>query len=177
MKFTPTKISGVYVVDLEKREDERGFFARAFCVNEFADQDMVTEYKQCNISSNYKRGTIRGLHYQIAPHAETKLIRCLSGRIFDVCVDLRPASTTYKQWFGIELSAENYRMLYVPTGFANGYQTLADNSTAYYSSSTVYAPEFERGIRWNDPAFGITWPITDIVILSEKDKILPDYKL
>lgn len=176
MKFTPGKISGSFIIDLDKREDERGFFARAFCVNEFEEQGLVSKFVQSNMSTNYKKGTIRGLHYQKAPHEEVKVFRCIKGKVFDVVVDLRKDSPTYKQWMGVELSDENHLMLYVPAGCANGYQALEDGAEMLYMVSEFYTPGAEAGIRWNDPVFGIEWPIMDEVIVSEKDQNQIDYK-
>jgi dTDP-4-dehydrorhamnose 3,5-epimerase len=173
--FTETDLENAFVVDLERREDERGFFARAWCADEFADAGLSTRVVQCNVSFNRHRGTLRGMHYQVPPHAEAKLVRCTRGAIYDVIIDLRPESPTYKRWAGFELSAENGRALYVPEGFAHGYQTLTDEVEAFYQVSEFYAPGAERGVRWNDPAFGIEWPLPDDPIMSEKDKTWPDF--
>ncbi|HEX2111114.1 MAG TPA: dTDP-4-dehydrorhamnose 3,5-epimerase [Gaiellaceae bacterium] len=175
MIFTETDLKDAFVVDLERREDERGFFARAWCANEFADAGLSTRLVQCNVSFNRYRGTLRGMHYQVAPHAEVKLVRCTRGAIYDVIIDLRPESPTYKQWEGFELSAGNGRALYVPEGFAHGYQTLTDEVETFYQVSEFYAPGAERGVRWNDPAFGVEWPLPDDPIMSEKDKTWPDF--
>lgn len=174
MIFTETKLKGAYIVDLEKREDERGFFARGWCQNEFEAHGLTPRVAQVNISSNKKRGTLRGMHYQIAPYEETKLVRCTRGALYDVIVDLRPASPTYRQWFGVELTADNYKMLYVPEGFAHGFITLQDETEATYQVSQFYTPGSERGLRYNDPAFGIEWP-AEVQVISEKDKSWPDY--
>jgi dTDP-4-dehydrorhamnose 3,5-epimerase len=173
--FTETDLENAFVVDLERREDERGFFARAWCADEFADAGLSTRVVQCNVSFNRHRGTLRGMHYQVPPHAEAKLVRCTRGAIYDVIIDLRPESPTYKRWAGFELSAENGRALYVPEGFAHGYQTLTDDVETFYQVSEFYAPGAERGVRWNDPAFGIEWPLPDDPIMSEKDKTWPDF--
>jgi dTDP-4-dehydrorhamnose 3,5-epimerase len=173
--FSETKLPGAFVIDLERRVDDRGFFARAWCAREFADHGLSTEVVQCNVSHNERRGTLRGLHYQVAPHEEVKLVRCTRGALWDVIVDLRSASATYKHWLGVELTAENGRLLYVPPGFAHGYQTLEPDTEAYYQVSAYYAPEAERGARWDDPAFGITWPDPDGAFLSEKDATWPDF--
>ncbi len=172
MKFIKTPLEGAYVVELEKREDERGFFARAFCVDEFAEHGLKTEIKQSNLSGSVQKGTTRGLHYQVAPMAEVKFIRCIKGSVFDVLVDMRPESPTYKQWFGIELTEENQTAIYIPEGFAHGHQTLEDNSQIMYLTTQVYSPEHERGIRWNDPAIGVKWPLEPTVV-SDKDQAWP----
>lgn len=175
MIFTETSLSGAFIVDLDPREDERGFFARAWCRDEFAAQGLAIDLAQANLSFSRKRGTIRGLHYQVAPHGEAKSIRCIRGAIYDVAVDLRPESPTYEQWVGVELTSENRRMLYIPQGCAHGYQTLEDDSEALYHVSEAYAPEAERGVRWNDPAFGIAWPETAGALVSPKDAAWPDF--
>lgn len=175
MIFNKLKIHGAYLIELERREDERGYFARAFCAKEFATQNLVTTFPQINVSHNNKKGTIRGLHYLTASHQETKVIRCIQGEIYDVIVDLRPESPTYLQWEGITISAEKGSIVYMPAGCANGYQALADNSRAFYMSSIPYAPNFEKGIRYNDSTFNIIWPITDNIIISDKDRNLPDF--
>jgi dTDP-4-dehydrorhamnose 3,5-epimerase len=173
MIFRETALKDAYVVDLEKREDVRGFFARAWCGKEFEKHGLIPRVVQANTSFNKKKGTMRGMHYQIAPHAETKAIRCLKGAIFDVIIDLRPDSPSYKKWFGVELTAENRTMLYVPEQFAHGFITLEDNTEVFYLVSEYYAPDCERGIRYDDPAFGIAWP-AQIEAISEKDKTWPD---
>ncbi len=170
MIFTETRLKGAYVIDIEPIEDKRGFFARSFCRQEFEGQGLVSCFVQCNISFNHKRGTLRGLHYQASPHEETKLVSCTAGSLYDVIVDLRPASPTYCQWVTVELTAENHRLLYIPRGVAHGFQTLKDNSVVYYQMSEFYHPECARGVRWDDPAFMISWPITNPII-SDKDKL------
>ena len=175
MIFTETQLKDAFVVDLERREDERGFFARAWCQDEFSDAGLSTRLVQCNVSFNRHRGTLRGMHYQLPPHAEAKLIRCTRGAIYDVIIDLRDGSPTYTRWVGFELSAENGRALYVPEGFAHGYQTLVDEAETFYQVSEFYAPGAERGVRWNDPAFGIAWPLPEEPLMSEKDKTWPDF--
>lgn len=175
MKFTPTKIHGSYIIDLQKIEDERGFFARAFCTDEFAQYGLETNFPQINMSFNHKKGTIRGLHFQTAPHEEVKLVRCINGEIFNVIIDLRPESETYLNWFGVLLSADNHKMLYVPKGCANGYQALIDGAKAFYATSSKYAPEAENGIRWNDPKFKIEWPISEVIV-SKKDAGFSDFE-
>ena len=176
MIFTPTELEGAWIVDVEPRADERGFFARAWDRLEFAERGLATELAQCNLSFNHRRGTLRGMHYQAAPHAEVKLIRCTRGAIYDVIVDLRPDSPTRARWVGVELTADNRRALYVPEGFAHGYQTLVDGTETYYHVSAFYAPSAERGVRWNDPAFAIEWPEPDPPVMSEKDRTWPDYR-
>jgi dTDP-4-dehydrorhamnose 3,5-epimerase len=174
--FTETKLKGVYLIEPELREDERGFFARAWCQKEFETYGLNPQVAQCNISFNKRKGTLRGMHYQIAPHAEAKLVRCTRGAIFDVIIDLRPDSCTFKEWVGVELTAENHQMLYVPEGFAHGYQTLEDNTEIFYQVSESYHPESERGVRWNDPAFAIKWLLEETTI-SAKDLSFRDFEL
>ncbi len=175
MKFIRAPIGGVYVLELEHKRDERGFFSRLWCARELAEHGLNPTVAQVNVAHNARRGTIRGMHYQVAPHEEAKLITCTRGAIFDVALDLRPDSPTRLQWFGIELTADSGRMLYVPEGFAHGYQVLTDDSQVFYLSSEFYAPEAERGVRWDDPAFSIAWPITDDVVLSPKDASWEDH--
>jgi len=175
VRFLETRLIDAYIVEPQLMEDERGFFARAWCEREFEEQKLASRMVQANISGNRKRGTLRGLHYQAAPHEEAKLVRCTRGAIYDVIIDLRPGSASYEQCLGVELTADNRRMLYVPEGFAHGYQTLADDTEVAYQVSTFYAPNVERGVRWDDPAFGIEWPITDDLVISEKDRAWPDY--
>ena len=174
MIFTETPLAGAFVMALEPRDDERGFFARAFCQNELAEHGLETTVAQANLSFNHRKGTLRGLHMQNPPHGEDKMVRCITGAIYDAIVDLRPGSPTYRQWFGVELSAANRLMLYVPKGFAHGYQSLSDGSEVLYMVTQFYTPGAERGLRWNDPAFGIAWPLPD-PILSEKDAAAPDF--
>jgi dTDP-4-dehydrorhamnose 3,5-epimerase len=172
--FTPTSLQGAYVIEMERREDNRGFFARAWCSREFQAQGLNPTVVQVNVGFSLKRGTLRGLHYQIAPREEVKFVRCTRGAVFDVMVDLRPDSPTWKQWFGLELTAENGKMLYVPEGFAHGYQTLADNTEVSYQTTQFYAPESARGVQYNDPAFGIRWPIA-VEVISAADNAWPAY--
>jgi dTDP-4-dehydrorhamnose 3,5-epimerase len=174
MIFTETPLAGAFVIALEPREDERGFFARAFCKNELAEHGLPNEIVQANLSFNHRRGTLRGMHMQVPPHGEDKMVRCIAGAIWDAIVDLRPGSPTYLKWFGVELSAANRLMLYVPKGFAHGYQSLTDGSEVLYMVTQFYTPGAERGLRWNDPAFGIPWPVSD-PILSPKDAAAPDF--
>ena len=174
MKIEPLPLSGAYTVDVDPRSDERGFFARTFCVNEFAALGMSPRVVQCNISFNQKAGTVRGMHYQIEPHPEVKLVRCTQGAILDVIVDLRPDSATFKQHVGVELTAKNRRALYIPAGFAHGFQTLADETEVFYQMSDFYAPDCARGVRWDDPALTIRWP-RPISCISDKDLTYPDF--
>ncbi len=175
MLFTESKIPGVWVIELEKRQDDRGYFARAWCANEFADHGLP-QFVQSNMSLCRHKGTIRGLHYQLAPHGEAKYMRCIRGAIFDVSLDVRPDSPTYKQWFAIELTADNRTAVFIPEGLAHAYQALTDDAEVIYSASCAYTPGAERGIRWNDPAFDIEWPIREAIV-SEKDAKWPDFKL
>lgn len=174
MRFTPTELKDAYVIDIEQRADERGFFARTWCQQEFAQHGLVATIAQANMSYNHKRGTLRGMHFQRAPHAEVKIIRCTRGAIYDVIIDLRPESPTYKRWIGVELTAKNYRMLYVPEGFGHGFQTLEDETEVAYNVSQFYTPGAEGGVRYNDPAFGIEWPLP-VSVISEKDADWPDF--
>lgn len=175
MIFTETPLRGAFVIELEPRSDERGFFARAFCQNELAEHGLVNGITQANTSYNFKQGTLRGMHYQVPPHAEVKMVRCIAGAIYDVIVDIRNESPTYLEWFAIELSAANRKMFYVPQGFAHGYQALTDDSEVLYLVSEFYTPNAERGVRWNDPAFKIEWPIAN-PILSPKDTMHADFQ-
>ena len=174
MIFTEAELKDAYVIEIEKLKDHRGFFARSWCQKEFETHNLVSRVKQANVSYNKKKGTLRGMHYQLSPYEETKLIRCTRGAIYDVIIDLRPASSTYTQWIGIELTSENYKMLYVPENFAHGFQTLVDDTEVTYQVSQFYTPGSERGIRWDDPAFGIDWPLA-VQVISDKDKNWPDY--
>jgi dTDP-4-dehydrorhamnose 3,5-epimerase len=174
MKFEPTPIAGAFLVDLERRGDDRGFFARIFCEQEFAAAGLTPHFVQINTSFSGKRGTLRGLHYQLPPAAEAKLVRCIRGALFDVVLDLRPASPSFGQWFGAELTAENRRMMYVPEGCAHAFLSLADATETLYLASAFYAPDRERGVRFDDPRFAIRWPI-EPVELSPKDRSWPDY--
>jgi dTDP-4-dehydrorhamnose 3,5-epimerase len=174
MIFTETPLQGAYLVDVEKRGDERGFFARVFCEREFGAHQLVTRFVQVNDSLSAQRGTLRGMHYQLAPRAETKLVRCIRGALHDVILDLRRGSPTFGKSFGADLTAENRRMLYVPKGFAHGFVTLAEDTEAFYLVDEFYAPEQERGVRWDDPRFGIRWPIAPVVV-SDKDRSHRDF--
>jgi dTDP-4-dehydrorhamnose 3,5-epimerase len=173
--FSETRLKGAHLIDPERHEDERGFFARVWCEREFRAHGLETRHAQSNIAYNKTRGTLRGMHYQVGPHAETKLVRCVRGSIYDVIIDLRADSPTFKEWLGVELTAEKRRMLLVPKGFAHGYQTLEDDVEVFYQSSAFYAPEAEAGVRWDDPAFGIAWPNARDPLLSAKDRSWPDY--
>lgn len=175
MIFTETKLKGAYVLEIKKLEDERGFFGRSWCANELSEYGLKTDLAQANTSFSKKKGTIRGMHYQLDPFQETKLVRCTRGAIYDVIIDLRPDSPTFKQWIGVELTQDNYKMLYVPEDFAHGFITLEDNSEVTYLVTQFYTPGAEAGIRWNDPLFNINWPVEPTVI-SEKDRNHPDYK-
>jgi dTDP-4-dehydrorhamnose 3,5-epimerase len=174
MIFTPTPLAGAYLIDLEKKDDDRGFFARAFCENEFGKHDLVRHFCQINNSLSVHKGTLRGMHYQLAPRAETKVVRTIRGALYDVILDLRDGSPTFAHSFGAELSAENRRMMYVPKGFAHGFLTLVDDTEAIYFVDEFYSPEHERGVRYNDPRFTLPWPAAAAVI-SAKDKSLPDF--
>jgi dTDP-4-dehydrorhamnose 3,5-epimerase len=201
MLFTETKLKGAYLIEIQKNEDERGFFARSYCFREFEEHGLNPRVVQCNISYNAKKGTVRGMHYQIPPYEEAKLVRCTAGGIYDVIIDLRPYSATYCQWFGVELAAggslltahdpqsgaacslhaapcsplsARYRMLYIPQGFGHGFITLEDSTEVFYQMSEFYAPDSARGIRWNDPVFGIEWPLEPKMI-SERDQSYPDF--
>ena len=174
LKFTETPLHGAYVVDAETVVDERGFFARTWCAEEFRLRGLNSTLAQCSLSSNARRGTLRGMHYQSEPYSEAKLVRCCAGAIYDVLLDLRPASPTYLKWFAAELTVSNHRMLYLPEGFAHGFQTLADSSEVFYQISQAYRPECARGVRWNDPRFAIEWPLPN-PILSPRDRAFADY--
>ncbi len=174
MKLLETKLKGAYIIKLDKLEDERGFFARSWCQKEFLDYGLNPNIVQCNISFNTRKGTLRGMHYQSAPHEEVKLVRSTRGAIYDVIIDLNPNSKSFKQWISVELTADNGKMLYVPKGFAHGFQTLEDNTEVFYQMSEFYHPESAQGVRWNDPTFDIQWPIGD-PIMSAKDSQYEDF--
>lgn len=176
MKFAETPLKGAYLIDLEKREDERGFFARAFCTNEFGAASLAKSFVQINNSLSVTKGTIRGMHYQTPPKSEVKVVRCIRGSLFDVIVDLRKESPTFGRWFGAELSADNRRMMYVPERFAHGFLTLQEDTEALYLVSEFYSPEHERGFRWNDPFFKIEWPQSPAA-MSVKDAAHPDFTI
>jgi dTDP-4-dehydrorhamnose 3,5-epimerase len=176
MKFEQTAIPGVWLIDIEPHEDERGFFARTWCAEEAVAHGLNPACVQCNVSFNRLRGTLRGMHWQDKPHAEAKWIRCTRGAAWDVALDMRPASPTYGKWMGVELSVDNRRMVYIPEGVAHGFQTLENDTELFYQMSEFYVAELARGVRWNDPSFGINWPLTD-PILSDRDRTYEDFKL
>jgi dTDP-4-dehydrorhamnose 3,5-epimerase len=176
MIFSETRLKGAFLIEPERRQDERGFFARTWCQHEFAVEGLPTAWVQCNISFNRQRGTLRGMHYQAAPYEEAKLVRCTMGAIHDVLIDLRVDSPTFRQWLAVELTADNRLMLFIPIGFAHGFQTLTDESEVFYQMSQFYAPEYARGVRWDDPAFKISWP-AEKRIISEQDRNFPDFLL
>lgn len=176
MKFTQTKLKDAFIIEPEELRDNRGFFARVWCSKELEVHGLETNLAQANIAYNNSKGILRGMHYQRPPHQEVKLVRCTLGAVYDVIIDIRPQSPTFKQWIGVELSASNHRMLYVPRGFAHGYQTLTDEAELYYMVSEFYTPGAEGGIRWNDPAFNIEWPDENHRMLSEKDSSWPDFQ-
>jgi len=173
--FVETFLKGAFVIDLERREDDRGFFARSFCQREFAEHGLEVQVAQCNVSFNERKGTLRGMHYQVFPFEEAKLVRCTMGAIYDAIIDLRQGSPTYRQSFCVELNARNHKMLYVPRGFAHGFQTLERDTEVFYQMSQFYSTEHSRGVRWNDSAFGIKWP-SDERIISERDQKYPDFR-
>ncbi|HPE47204.1 MAG TPA: dTDP-4-dehydrorhamnose 3,5-epimerase [Hyphomonas sp.] len=175
MIFNSTTLKDATLIELERRGDDRGFFARTFCVDEFSAAGLPTEFVQHNMSYSARKGTIRGMHFQHAPHAEDKVVRCVRGALLDVIIDLRPDSPTYLKWEGFELTEDNKNMLFVPKGFAHGFQTLTDDVEVSYLSSYRYTPSAEGGVRWNDPAFGINWPHAPTE-MSDKDAALPDFK-
>jgi dTDP-4-dehydrorhamnose 3,5-epimerase len=174
VKFHDTGLEGAFIIDLDRLQDSRGFFARTWCQKEFQDQGLISTIAQANTSFNNRAGTLRGMHYQAEPYQETKLVRCTSGALYDVIIDLRPQSATYRRWFGAELTAENGKMLYVPADFAHGFITLKDNTEVHYLVSELYTPGAERGVRWDDPAFAIEWPQA-VEVISEKDAAWPDF--
>lgn len=175
MIFRETKLESVWIIEPELLTDNRGFFARTWCQREFEERGLDSTLVQCNISFNSQSGTLRGMHYQIPPHGETKLVRCTQGAIYDVIIDMRPPSPTFSQWIGVELTAKNRRMLYIPEGFAHGFQTLVDQTEVFYQMSEFYHPESARGVRWNDPAFAIKWPTANSLIISDKDSSYADF--
>jgi dTDP-4-dehydrorhamnose 3,5-epimerase len=175
VKFTAAPIAGAFVVDIERMDDGRGFFARTFCRDEFAARGLRSSFVQCNLSSNPRKGTLRGMHLQAKPHEEAKLVCCTRGAVYDVIVDLRRESPTFRQWAAFELSAQNRRMLYVPEGLAHGFQALEDYTDLFYLMSESYQEDLARGVRWNDPAFAIRWPLS-APILSQRDAIYPDFE-
>lgn len=174
MQFIPTSLAGAYLIEPDPIMDERGFFARTYCQNEFAAIGLKANSVQCNISYNKMCGTLRGMHFQRQPNAEAKLVRCTAGAIYDVIIDLRQGSPSYMQWLGYELSAENRKALYIPEGFAHGFQTLADDTEVLYQMFNFFVPESASGVRWNDPAFHIEWPL-NVSVMSDKDRTYPDF--
>jgi dTDP-4-dehydrorhamnose 3,5-epimerase len=177
VKFVPLALAGAFSIEVERHKDERGFFARTWDRDEFAQHGLDPELAQCSISRNIRVGTLRGMHFQTAPHQETKIVRCTRGTIFDVIVDLRPGSPTQTQWVGVELDADLGNALYIPKGFAHGFQTLTDDSEVLYMISERYAPEAAGGVRWDDPAFGIEWPYAEVRTMNERDRAWPDYEV
>jgi len=177
MKFIETKISGAFIIEPTKITDERGFFARTWSKKQFDAHGVISCFVEFNTSFSKTSGTIRGLHYQVPPFREAKLVRCTKGAIYDVIIDLRPESLSYKRWLGVELRADTYKMLYVPEGVGHGFQTLEDDAEVFYPVSQFYSPEFERGVRWDDPMFAIEWPETERVIISDKDRSWRDYRV
>ena len=176
MIFKETKLRGAFLIEIEKKEDPRGFFARAFCQKEFKAHGLDPHIAQVNVSSNLRKGTLRGMHFQGVPHQEVKMIRCTRGAIFDVIIDLRKNSPTHQEWFGVKLTADDYKMLYIPEDFAHGYLTLEDKSDVIYFMTQFYQPNAESGVRYNDPAFGIEWPaVAETLLITDKDKNWPSY--
>ncbi len=176
MKFTETKLKGAFIIELQKLEDDRGYFARTWCQNEFLQHGLDADVVQCNVSQNPKKGTLRGMHYQDPPHAETKIVRCTRGAVYDVIVDLRPDSETFLEWIAAELSADNGRIMYIPKGFGHGFQSLEENSMVFYQVSEFYARDYCRGLRWNDPQLKISWP-HPVAAISAQDKAWEDLNL
>lgn len=174
MHFTETKVKGAFLIDLDPRSDNRGFFARSWCLKEFQEHGLVSHIAQINLALTLKMGTVRGLHFQTPPDEEAKTVRCTRGAVYDVVVDLRPSSPTHKAWAGFELSADNHRILYIPVGCAHGYQTLSDDSEIEYLTSAAYAPTSAKGVRFDDPAFGIEWPLP-VTVISDADRSWPTY--
>jgi dTDP-4-dehydrorhamnose 3,5-epimerase len=175
LRFTELSLQGAYLVEIEPRADERGFFARTFCEDEFAAAGLVSRFPQASVSYNARRGTVRGMHFQAPPHEETKLVRCLAGAVHDVIVDLRPASPTYRRSVGLELSAQNRSALYIPRGFAHGFQSLADDSELLYMIDVNYVADAARGVRWNDPFIDVSWP-DPIEVIADRDNSFPDWQ-
>ncbi|MBZ0154772.1 MAG: dTDP-4-dehydrorhamnose 3,5-epimerase [Alphaproteobacteria bacterium] len=175
MIFRETKLKGAFIIEPERIRDERGYFARTWCRREFESRGLNPRLVQCNISYTRSRGTLRGMHYQEEPYGEAKLVRCIRGELYDVIIDLRPGSPTYREWLPVTLAEGNGRMLYIPEGFAHGFLTLQDNTEVFYQMSEFYRPEYARGVRWDDPAFGIRWPV-EVKAISERDACYPDYE-
>lgn len=175
MLFTETKLKGAFIVEAERSEDERGFFAPVWSAREFHERGLDSDLAECNISFNKRKGTLRGMHYQNDPHGQAKLVRCTMGAVYDVIIDVRPTSLTFRQWVGVELTADNRLMLFVPKDFAHGFQTLEDNSEVFYQMSSAYVAESGRGVCWNDRAFGIVWPKCERRIINTRDEQYPDF--
>jgi len=175
MRINETEIPGVRLVDSDVFPDDRGLFVRAWVAAEFETRGLETSIAQASLATNRRRGTVRGLHYQVPPFEEVKIIRVVKGRVWDVALDLRPDSPTFRRWLGVELGEDNHRVLYIPKGVAHGYQTLTDDATVFYFVSAPYSPEHQRGVRWNDPAFGIEWPLGTPTELSPRDAAFPDF--
>jgi dTDP-4-dehydrorhamnose 3,5-epimerase len=176
MIFTETKLKGAFIIDVEPYHDERGSFVRTWCKKDFADHGLNVQFVQSNLSYNKKKGIIRGMHFQAPPYEEIKLVSCIKGEIYDVIIDLRPKSETFKQWISVVLSDKNQKMLYIPEGFAHGFQALEDNTYVFYQMSEYYHPECARGIRWNDPSFNLPWPISKDIVISHKDTSYQEFK-
>jgi dTDP-4-dehydrorhamnose 3,5-epimerase len=175
MQFRPTTLGDAYIVEPERRSDDRGFFARTWCQQAFTAQGLDANLVQCNVSFNHRKGTLRGMHFQLPPFAETKLVRCTQGAIYDVIIDLRPDSPTFQQWVGVELTAANGQALYVPKGFAHGFQTLTDDAEVFYQMSAFYEPGYAGGLRWDDPTFKIDWPMA-VTVIADRDRTYADYQ-
>jgi dTDP-4-dehydrorhamnose 3,5-epimerase len=175
VNFVETKLKGAFILEAERFEDQRGFFTRTWSRREFAKQGLNTDFVESNVSFNLRRGTLRGMHYQVSPHAQEKIVRCTMGAIYDVAIDLRSESPTFKEWVAVELSERNRTMFFIPAGFAHGFLTLEDNSEVFYQMSNYYAPESARGVRWDDPAFDILWPATEGMIIIARDREYPDF--
>jgi dTDP-4-dehydrorhamnose 3,5-epimerase len=176
MNFTETELPGVFIIEPERFQDERGFFSPTFSAREFEARGMASQFVENNLSYNRRRGTLRGLHYQAMPYGQAKLVCCTRGAIFDVAVDLRPDSPTFRQWVGAELTAENRLLCYIPGDMGHGFQTLENDTEVFYQVSTVFRPDAYRGLRWNDPAFGIEWPLTEERIILARDNSYPDFE-
>jgi dTDP-4-dehydrorhamnose 3,5-epimerase len=174
MRFVQTRLQGAYIIQGEVHEDDRGSFVRTYCREQFSREGLSVDFAQCNVSFNRKRGVLRGMHYQADPYPEGKLVYCSRGVVYDVIIDLRPGSATYRQWMGQELSEQNAHAIYIPPGFAHGFQTLSDGAQLIYHMTEAYRADLARGIRWNDPAFGITWPLQD-PLMSLRDAAFPDF--
>jgi len=177
MIFTETKLKGAYLIDIDKKEDDRGFFARTFCRREFEGRGLCYQFVQCNVSVNRQKGTLRGMHYQTPPYQETKLVSCIRGAIYDVIIDLRPNSPTYCEWLSAVLTEENGKIMYIPEGFAHGFQTLGADTAVFYQMSEFYDPDYSTGLRWDDPGIAIEWPYEENRIISLKDQMLPFFNV